>query len=41
MVTGLAAGVLWALDTVILGVALSMAPFISGEQALFLIQADF
>lgn len=36
MVTGLAAGVLWALDTVILGAALSMAPFISGEQALFL-----
>ncbi len=36
MVTGLAAGVLWALDTVILGVALSMAPFISGKQALFL-----
>ncbi len=36
MVTGLAAGVLWALDTVILGVALSMTPFVSGEQAVFL-----
>lgn len=36
MITGLAAGALWALDTVILGVALSMSPFISGQQAAFL-----
>lgn len=36
MVTGLTAGVLWALDTVVLGVALAMTPFVSGEQAVFL-----
>lgn len=34
--TGLAAGVFWALDTVILGVALSMTPFMSGGQAVLL-----
>ena len=33
MITGLSAGVLWALDTVILGVALSMTPFASAGQA--------
>lgn len=36
MSTGLAAGIFWALDTVILGVALAMTPFISGEQAVIL-----
>ncbi|HIT89052.1 MAG TPA: DMT family transporter [Candidatus Merdenecus merdavium] len=36
MITGLAAGVFWALDTVILGVALAMTPFISDSQAVFL-----
>ena len=36
MFTGLMAGVLWGLDTVILGIALIMTPFISTEQAIFL-----
>lgn len=36
MLTGLSAGVLWALDTVVLGVALAMTPFISDKQAIFL-----
>ena len=36
MITGLMAGVLWALDTVILGIALMMTPFVSTEQAVFL-----
>lgn len=36
MLVGILAGVLWALDTVILGVALAMTPFISTEQAAFL-----
>ena len=33
---GILAGVTWALETVILGMALKMAPFISTEQAVFL-----
>lgn len=33
MITGLSAGALWALDTVILGIALSMTPFVSSGQA--------
>lgn len=36
MITGLMAGVLWGLDTVILGIALAMNPFVSTEQAVFL-----
>lgn len=36
MSDGLLAGLLWGLDTVILGVALSMSPFVSTEQAIFL-----
>lgn len=36
MITGLTAGILWALDTVILGIALAMTPFVSTEQAVFL-----
>lgn len=36
MFTGLAAGIFWAVDTVILGIALGMAPFVSAEQAVFL-----
>ncbi|MDR0910541.1 MAG: DMT family transporter [Spirochaetaceae bacterium] len=36
MVSGLLAGLLWGLDTVILGVALVMTPFFSTEQAIFL-----
>lgn len=36
MITGLSAGILWGLDTVILGVALAMSPFVSTEQAVYL-----
>lgn len=36
MFTGLMAGVLWALDTVILSIVLMMTPFVSTEQAIFL-----
>ena len=36
MFTGLLAGILWGLDTVILGIALAMTPFVSTTQAIFL-----
>lgn len=36
MFVGLLAGVLWGLDTVILGIALAMTPFVSTEQAIML-----
>ena len=36
MLTGISAGVLWALGTVVLGIALAMSPFISTEQAVLL-----
>ena len=36
MFSGIIAGVLWGLDTVILGIALAMTPFISTEQAIVL-----
>ena len=36
MVSGIFAGVFWAMGTVILGVALSMSPFVSGAEAAFL-----
>lgn len=36
MFFGLMSGILWGLDTVLLGVALNMTPFISTEQAIFL-----
>lgn len=36
MITGLSAGIFWAADTIILGIALAMSPFVSTEQALFL-----
>ena len=36
MITGLAAGIFWAADTIILGIALAMTPFVSTEQAIFL-----
>ena len=36
MISGLLSGVLWALNAVILGIALSMTPFVSTEQAIFL-----
>ena len=36
MITGIFAGITWALETIILGVALSFSPFISTERAIFL-----
>lgn len=36
MIAGVLAGVFWALETVILGIALAMSPFCSNEQAVFL-----
>ena len=36
MFAGIMAGLTWGIDTVILGIALSMAPFVSSEQAIFL-----
>lgn len=36
MITGLTAGIFWAIDTVILGIALTTAPFVSTEQAVLL-----
>lgn len=36
MISGIIAGMTWALETVILGIALGMSPFISTEQAIFL-----
>lgn len=36
MMTGLFAGITWALETVILGIALSMTPFVSGAHAILL-----
>ena len=34
MFYGIAAGATWAVETIILGIALSMAPFVSTEQAI-------
>lgn len=36
MTYGILAGVTWALETVIIGIALGMTPFVSTEQAIFL-----
>lgn len=36
MIAGIIAGITWALETVILGIALGMTPFVSTEQAVFL-----
>ncbi|MBE6589205.1 MAG: DMT family transporter [Ruminococcaceae bacterium] len=36
MISGIIAGATWALETVILGIALAMTPFVSDEQAIFL-----
>ena len=33
---GILAGITWALETVVLGIALAMTPFVSTEQAVFL-----
>ena len=36
MLSGLLSGLLWALNSVFLGIAMSMSPFVSTEQAIFL-----
>lgn len=36
MIYGLMSGILWGLDTVLLGIALAATPFVSTEQAIFL-----
>lgn len=36
MIYGIASGMLWGLDTVLLGIVLSMSKFVSTEQAIFL-----
>lgn len=36
MLYGVIAGITWALETIILGIALAMTPFVSTEQAIFL-----
>ena len=36
MLYGIAAGMTWAIETVVLGIALAMSPFCSTEQAVFL-----
>ena len=36
MCAGIIAGVTWAIETIILGIALAMTPFVSTEQAIFL-----
>lgn len=36
MISGIIAGITWALETVILGIALGMTPFLSTQQAVFL-----
>lgn len=36
MFSGLASGLLWALNSVVLGIVMSMSPFVSTEQAIFL-----
>ena len=36
MLTGIFAGIMWALETVVLGIALGMAPLVSTEEAILL-----
>lgn len=36
MICGILAGITWALETIVLGIALAMTPFVSTEQAVFL-----
>ena len=36
MLTGIFAGVMWALETVVLGIALAMSPMVSTEEAILL-----
>lgn len=36
MLAGILAGITWSLETIVLGIALAMTPFVSSEQAIFL-----
>ena len=36
MFAGIVAGITWAIETIVLGIALAMSPFCSTEQAIFL-----
>ena len=36
MLTGIFAGIMWALETVVLGIALAMSPFVATEEAILL-----
>ncbi|GEA75909.1 hypothetical protein LDE03_17170 [Lactobacillus delbrueckii subsp. delbrueckii] len=36
MIYGLLAGITWAIETIVIGIALSMAPFIQGQEAIIL-----
>lgn len=36
MISGVLAGMTWAIETIVLGIALAMTPFVSTEQAVFL-----
>ena len=36
MFAGILAGITWAIETIILGIALAMSPFVSSEQAIIL-----
>lgn len=36
MISGIFAGISWALESVVLGIALAMSPFLSSEEAIFL-----
>ena len=36
MFAGIIAGITWAIETIVLGIALAMTPFVSTEQAVFL-----
>ena len=36
MITGIFAGITWALETIVIAIALSMTPFVSGNEGIFL-----
>ena len=36
MLMGILSGITWAIETIVLGIALSMTPFVSSEQAIVL-----
>lgn len=36
MISGILAGMMWAMETIVLGIAMAMTPFVSNEQAIAL-----